>query len=169
MTKAAKGGILLLAAGVALLLIQLDLIPGDYFLLILGALFCLAYALFGGRKEYGNIGFLIPGTILLAIGGYAALDSGLALGVLVPGSFFYGLGLSFLAVFLVHTFWFREEDHGKRFWPVYPAGGLILFAVLLTVFREGWHLPGELFNYLWIAALFVAGLWLLLFRRKKEE
>lgn len=168
MSKTAKGGILLMAAGVVLLLVQLDVIPGDYFLLLLGAGFCLAYALFGGRKEYGSIGFLIPGTILLAIGVFAGFETRVLPGS--PGVVFLSLlGLSFLAVFLVHTFWFKEVGHGGRFWPLYPFGGLVLLAVLSTArINLGWTAWQQAMNYIWVAALIVTGLWLLLGRGKKE-
>ncbi len=169
MTKTTKGGILLLGAGAALLLNQLGLIPGNIFLLLLSFKFCLAYVLLGGRSEYGSVGFLIPGLVLLAIGGFATLQSRQIIGESAPGFFFLGLGLSFLGVFLLHTFWFRELDHGERFWPLYPAGGLMMFGILLTL-QDIWKrdFPLQALNYFWAAALLVAGLWLILESRKKK-
>ena len=170
MTKTTKGGILLLVAGIALLFNQLGVIPGDIFLLTLGLGFCLAYALLGGRKEYGSVGFLIPGMVLLAIGVFAALQSRQITGDSTPGFFFLSLGLSFLGVFIIHTFWFKELDHGERFWPLYPAGGLIIFAVLLTL-QDLWDMdfPLQALNYIWITVLLGAGLWLILGSRKSKE
>ncbi len=170
MTNTTKGGILLVAAGTALLLTQLGVIPGDLFLLLLGLGFCLTYVLMGGRKEYGSVGFLIPGMVLLAIGSFAALQSRQIISDTVPGFFFLALGLSFLGVFLVHTFWFRELDHGERFWPLYPAAGLMLFAALLTIqdiWR--WDFPLQIMNYIWVIVLIGVGLWLILGSRKNKE
>ena len=170
MSKKINGGFLLLAAGAALLLSQIGVIPGQLFLLILGLGFCLAYLLFGGRKEYGSIGVLIPGTVLLAVGGFAALESYLSTTESLPALFFMGLGLSFLTVFLAHTFWFKEMDHGERFWPLYPSAGLLLLAGIITA-STTWELeiPLQALNYLWVAALLGTGGWLLLKGRKEKQ
>jgi len=67
--------------------------------------------------------------------------------------------LSFLAVFLVHTYWFRSLDHGERFWPVYPAAGLLLLAGIIS-FSGQWAEHLNLLNYLWIVALIAVGGWM---------
>ena len=159
MSKSFKGGILLIIAGVFLLLNQLGVIPGQVFMFLLAFGFIAVYVLLGARKEYGNIGFLIPGTVLLAIAMYAAISETPGFENISPAFFFLGLSLSFWAVFLVHTFWFKSMEHGKRFWPVYPAAGLLVFAGLI-IFTEEWHEYINLLNYLWIVALIAVGGWL---------
>ncbi|HED24193.1 MAG TPA: hypothetical protein ENN91_03615, partial [Firmicutes bacterium] len=147
MSKSFKGGILLIIAGVFLLLNQLGLIPGQSFLFLLAFGFIAAYVLLGARKEYGNVGFLIPGAVLLAIALFAALSERPRFESISPAYFFFGLSLSFWAVFLVHTYWFKELDHGGRFWPVYPAAGLLLVAAIIS-FSGEWIKYLNLLNYL---------------------
>ncbi len=168
-SKSFKGGILLIIAGVFLLLNQLGVIPGQAFMFLLAFGFIAVYVLLGARKEYGNLGFLIPGVVLLAIAAYDALSGHPGLDSLSPAFFFLGLSLSFWVVFLVHTFWFKSMEHGKRFWPVYPAAGLLLFAGLI-IFTEEWHEYISLLNYLWIVALIAVGGWLVYsgIKRSKE-
>jgi hypothetical protein len=162
MSKNVKGGLLLVGAGIILLLSMLGVIPGVLVVLMLGAGFCTAYAVLGGRREYGNIGFLIPGTVLLAVGGHAPLSSALGTGQFNGVVFFFLLSLSFLAVLFVHTYWFKELEHGERFWPVYPSLGLLLFTAVISVSEVwGWDFPLQAINYLWVAALMGAGLWLM--------
>ena len=160
MNKSVKGGIILIIAGIILLLSQVGVISGQVFLFILSLGFIATYALLGGRKEYGNIGFLIPGTVLLAVALFASMSSFAENGNLNPGFFFLGLSLSFLAVFLVHTISFKEADHGGRYWPLYPAGGLLIVALLIQ-FSGKWATYLSWINYLWVAALIIFGIWLI--------
>ncbi|MFO7942457.1 MAG: hypothetical protein R6U92_07445 [Bacillota bacterium] len=155
-------GILLLVAGVALLLSMLGYLPGAAFLLILGGGFCGVYAAVGGRRSYGNVGFLIPGLVLLAVGSFAVLEETLTANSPNPGYFFALLATAFLGVALVHTRAFRQADHGERNWPLYPAAGLTLLGVLLALEESiGVSLAFlQMLNYLWIAALIGVGLWL---------
>jgi len=159
MSKSFKGGVLLIIAGVFLLLNQLGVIPGQAFMFLLAFGFIATYVLLGARKEYGNVGFLIPGMVLLAIASYAAIEEVPGMEALSPGYFFLGLSLSFWAVFLVHTFWFKTEDHGARFWPIYPAAALLLFFAVITFAEERVEYL-NLLNYVWIIALIAVGGWL---------
>lgn len=162
MTKSAKVGALILGAGVLLLLGNLGFVSGEFFLMVLGAGFVATYLLVGGRREYGNVGFLIPGTVLIAINAFAVF-AGQAGG---HGSwFFLSLSAAFLVVFGVHTYWFRHLDRSQRYWPLYPAGGLALFFGLVyggEVLGWQWTFKGlEALNYLWVLALIGVGLWLI--------
>lgn len=159
MSKSFKVGVLLIIAGVFLLLSQLEVIPGQVFLFLLALGFIATYVLLGARKEYGNIGFLIPGTVLLSIATFSAIQSHPRYEDLSPAFFFLGLSLSFLVVFLVHTYWFKSMDHGERFWPVYPAAGLLLLFVIISL-TDQWTEHLNLLNYLWIIALIAVGGWL---------
>lgn len=160
MSKAFKGGILLIIAGVFLLLNQLGVIPGQAFLFLLAFGFIATYVLLGARKEYGNVGFLIPGAVLLSIALFAAASGQPGHESLSPAYFFFGISLSFWAVFLIHTYWFKAMDHGERFWPVYPAVGLLILAGLVSVSGR-WVEYLSLLNYLWIVALIAVGGWLI--------
>lgn len=163
MTRNFKTGIILIAAGIVILLSQFGLIPGLSFLFLLGFGFITSYIILGGRKEYSYVGFLIPGVILLAVATFAALEEGAGPEGVNPGFFFMLLGLSFLAVFLVHTYWFKEPDQGNRFWPLFPAGGLLLFGIFISVATsEKWMEYLGLINYLWVVALIAVGVWLII-------
>ncbi len=171
MNKSFKGGIILIIAGVFLLLNQFGIIPGQAFLFLLALGFIATYALLGGRKEYGNVGFLIPGTVLLSIATYASVSGSSAYENISPAFFFLGLSTSFLAVFLVHTYWFKGLDHGDRFWPVYPAGGLLLLAGIIGLSTsQNWIEHLGMINYLWIIALIAVGSWMIIssIKRNKE-
>lgn len=159
MSKSFKGGILLIIAGVFLLLNQLGVIPGQAFLFLLAFGFIATYVLLGARKEYGNVGFLIPGMVLLSIAVYAAIPEHPGTDSFRAAYFFLGLSLSFWVVFLVHTYWFKTMDNGDRFWPVYPAGGLLLFAGIIGLAGE-WVQYLSLLNYIWVIALIGVGGWL---------
>jgi hypothetical protein len=162
-SKSFKGGILLIVAGIFLLLNQLGVLSGQVFLFMLSLGFIATYVLLGARKEYGNVGFLIPGTILFAIAAYAAVSDSPGFEGLSPAYFFIGLSLSFLAVFLIHTFWFKNLVHGERFWPVYPAAGLLLLAGIIGLSVSGqWAEHLGLLNYLWIVALIAVGIWMVI-------
>ncbi len=162
MNKTTKGGILLIIAGVLLLFNQLGAIPGQIFLYILAFGFIATYVLLGARKEYGNVGFLIPGVVLLTIAIYDAASKAEVFGGINPAFFFIGLALSFLAVFWAHTYWFKSSDHGDRFWPVYPTIGLLFVAAIVGLGTTGrWTEYLGMINYLWIIALIAVGGWLI--------
>ncbi len=150
----AKLGIILIIAGVVLLLSQIGLFPDLSILYLISLIFFAIYAYRGGAKYYGNIGFLIPATVILAVAIYASYAN------LHPAYFFIGLGLSFLAIFVIHTFWFREMDRGERYWPVFPAAGLLLFSTIVVLPERRLALFSFL-NYLWIIGLIGLGAWLI--------
>lgn len=150
----AKLGIILIIAGLVLLLSQIGLFPDLSILYLISVVFFAIYAYRGGTKYYGNIGFLIPATVILAVAIYASYDN------IHPAYFFIGLGLSFLAIFVIHTFWFREMDRGERYWPVFPAAGLLFFATFVVLPERRLALFGFM-NYLWIIGLIGLGVWLI--------
>ncbi len=169
MNKKIVGGLLFLAAAVVLLVSQLGYLPGELFLLVLGGGFCAAYFLMGGVKEYGSVGFLIPGAILLALGSYALAENALSSVAGNESLFFAALSAAFGLV-LIHTVRFSEKDHAGRFWPVYPAGALLLLAAI--IYGSNFisiDIPAQIFNYIWVIVLIVVGIKLLLTSREKPE
>lgn len=120
-----KTGILLITIGVFILLNTLNLISDEIFLYLLSGGFIFTYFMLGARKHYRNIGFLIPGAILLAIALFSDLERIELINKLGGGFFFIMLGLAFLVV-LIHTSAFKKWD-----WPIYPAAALIGFGLFV--------------------------------------
>ena len=120
-----KLGILLIAIGIFILLNTLNLISDDIFLYLLSGGFLFTYFMLGARKHYGNIGFLIPGAVLLAIALFSDLQRIEFIDNLGGGFFFIMLGLAFVVV-LIHTHAFKKWD-----WLIYPSAALILFGVFV--------------------------------------
>lgn len=154
MNRKSVVGLLLVGIGVVAALVNLGLFRGVFFLPAISAGLLAMYVGFGGRKRDGNLGFLIPGCIVGAIGLYALLsdygllrDSG--------GVFLMMLGTAFLAVMLVHTMHGRDQDWGARYWPIFPATGLILTGVAASA---RFNFPWNLWNMLGPAALIIVGL-----------
>lgn len=151
-------GVLLIGFGLMLLLAQTNWL-GDHFVIYLIALgFFTAYNYAGGSKRYGNVGFLIPGSILLAIGIHVDLDRVLGRTLLGPGLFFLLLAGAFYLVYQVHTRKAGTES-ANRNWPIYPATALLAFALFVSFVEqvENWRQLGFI-NYIFPLALIGVGL-----------
>jgi hypothetical protein len=115
----------LIGGGLLFLLDGFSFFPsfGEMVLLLIGGIFMYAY--FSSKPGY-NVGFLIPGAILLGIGTGSVLEN---IGVLnaIFGYSISGitLGLGFCAI------WFFERKH---WWALIP-GGIILLGSLSSMFR----------------------------------
>lgn len=138
-------GIIVILIGVFLLISTLGITWEINVLMLIGAGFIAAYA-FSKRQ----LGFLIPGCIVLSIGVHQYLtenhiiDNG-------NGEFFLILlGAAFLMVMLVHTMWIKTDNWGTKYWPAIPGGVLVIIGTLAcadkyisnnlleTVVRYGW-------------------------------
>lgn len=167
-----KLGYFFIFIGLLLLLNNLGLLSGHAFLLILGLGFIAIYLLIGGKKRYGNVGFLIPGTILISIWISIILTESIDLGSLDGPHFLFLMGLSFISIFLLHTLSFRDKSHGDRFWPIYPALGLILIGGI-GYLSEIWDSEApitinRLWNYIWVIVFLGIGLKLILGKKKSS-
>ncbi|PMQ02198.1 MAG: hypothetical protein CBR30_00635 [Dictyoglomus sp. NZ13-RE01] len=145
-------GMILLLIGIFLTLINFHLLSGSSIIFIFAISFLYMYKRFGK-----NIGFLIPGCILTAVGIYLLLRDL----VYVEGIYFLPLlGLSFIAIYFVHTSKFSKYS-GERYWPLYP--GIILTTIgLILIFQE------KLSNYINLLipiTLIIIGISLLIKRR----
>ncbi|MFP4021655.1 MAG: hypothetical protein ACLFUK_08620 [Halanaerobium sp.] len=158
-----KSGILLIVIGIFILLNTLNLISDDIFLYLLGGGFIFTYFMLGARKHYRNIGFLIPGSILLAIALFSDLERIDFIKNLGGGFFFVMLGLAFLII-LIHTSAFEKWD-----WPIYPAGSLIILG-LFVIFVDNNDFIQELdyLNYITPVVLIAIGA-LLLFQNRRNK
>jgi len=161
-------GIGLVAIGALLLFAQFGWVGEHIFMYLFAIGFFAAYKWAGGTKRYGNIGLLIPGSIILAIAIFADFERLSVELFFGPGWFFLLLGGAFLAVYQVHTR-MAGTDAGSRQWPLYPAGGLAgfgLFVALVTQLEAWRHSP--VINYA-VPILFIIVGAVLLFRRSSKE
>ena len=109
-------GTILIVVGAAFWLRpSFDFFESEYFLLALGAIFLGAYL---WRRRYG---LMVPAGVLLGLGAGQILDAGRR-GPIEWDQL--GLGLGFLAVFLVPLAYERKS----HWWPLIPASVLVLSA-----------------------------------------
>ena len=156
-----KVGILLIVIGIFILFNTLNLISDDVFLYLLSGGFIFTYFMLGARKHYGNIGFLIPGVILLANALFSDLQQIEFINNLGGGFFFIILGLAFVVV-LIHTNAFEKWD-----WPIYPAGTLIIFGVFIIFIDNNDFIQNiKYLNYITPVVLIFLGSFLL-YQNKK--
>ncbi len=151
-------GVFLILAGIFLLLERFQIIDGDIFLLLLGSTFIAAYFLKGRI-----LGLLIPGAFLTWLGLYTIAIEQTYYPILADysgGLLFLALGLAFCTIF-IHTFVHNKSV--TRYWPLYPALSLIIFALVVEFdFR---FIPQIYLDYLrhyWPAVLIILGVIILL-------
>jgi hypothetical protein len=147
LNRRAAGGLALIIVGVALQLIQLNVITGDRTLLALGV------ALLAGYAFTGHYGLLVSGSVLTGLGagltGRAWAGSG-------TGAVSLGLGLGLLAIPAIERT--RGVPQPSR-WPVVPGIILTTVGVLLTARVIGLL---ELIGRWWPMILVAIGVWMLL-------
>lgn len=152
--KNIRGGIILIIIGLALLLSKLNIIGEINILMIIGAVFIVAYIVFER-----TLGFLIPGCIVSAIGVFAYLNDRKLLpedgGIL----FLFFLAGAFWIIMFVHTMWIKNADWGERFWPVFPAGIMTIIG-FFTVSEVYYSVPAFrlISNILFPAILIILGI-----------
>lgn len=147
-------GFLLIALGVLALAGQLGFLEGVGILYILSLAFLGLYVFVGGRNQYGNVGWLIPGLVLLAVG-IAVHSEDIPGRIQLPeGSILFLMAAAFFAVYLIHTR-ITGFDWPSRHWPLFPASIL-----LLAGFINNPSFFGN-FTYVIAATLILGGLYLM--------
>ncbi len=124
-----------------------EAVGGGAFLALLGAGFWAVYL-----RETTRWWAIIPGGVLLTLGGTGALDALDVPGDLQGGAFFLGLGLTFLLVGLL------PAGAARRRWAFIPGGVLAVMGLLIAA---GAGAVLDALEYLWPVALIAAGLYLL--------
>lgn len=129
---------------------RLGALGGAMFLGAIGLSFWVIYAV---KREFWWA--VIPGGTLLTLAAVAALADVLP-GLATGGVFFLGLGVTFFLVYILPT------PEGRMTWALIPGGILALVGVLMTLSIGG------IINYVWPAALILAGAFVLLrtYRRR---
>lgn len=156
-SKVITGSILVLA-GVSSLIGNLEILNENFILPILGAAFLFIYFILGARKKYGNVGFLIPGIILPAFQILKFADdnnvSEKAEVVIVFGV----LCVSFLAIYLIHTCWYKQVSRGQRSWPLHVSIILFIFGgVVYAIEYFNWTFGMVILNNVWPGILVIVG------------
>lgn len=164
-SKRVVPGFLLIALGALILLANLRLLPGELFLITLGLGFLAAYFL--GKR---NLGFLIPGAVLTAIGLFAGLEARMSARADLGPVFLIFLGAAFITVYLVHTSRLEAAARGARRWPLIPGGILMTLGIISTVAvnlgRE--EDLATILDY-WPAVLILLGVIIILRGRNRNE
>jgi len=120
-----------------------DILGGTIFLGGIGLAFWVIYFL--NREHWWAV---IPGGVMFTVALVAGLDAVFE-GAEMGGVLFLGLGLTFGLLSLLPT------PHGQMRWALIPAAVLLVMGLLITAATTG------ILQYLWPAALILAGLYLL--------
>jgi len=140
-------GLILIVLGIAFLLAQYFEFGPALFLTLLGLAFLIPYVF---TRSYG---LLVPGCILAGIGLGLVFDRPpLNTAIAVP----IGLGLGFIAIFVVHLVVARES----HWWALIPGGVLVLVGIAegipyaQVLIEKGWPLILVLIGLLILAGQF---------------
>lgn len=157
-------GLLLIGIGLFSLLGNFGLVSGEFFLIIVGAVFLAAYMT--SKRTPRPLGFLIPGCITLAIGIFSNLEY--YIGQYDGPIFFWVLGAAFIAIHMIHS-QFSGLINRSTQWALYVGAGLIAFGgfVFATMFLEYEPIRFMLHNF-WPVALILGGI-ALIFSKKKPQ
>lgn len=131
-------------------------ITGEMVLILLGLIFVYLYY---SKK---NIGFLIPGAILISLGCYIFLMDNFNTGKLWP-SFFILLGFAFYSIYFAALY-------GKENWPLVVGTLLMLIGIAFLAFSYGildWRI-WNYYKYIWPLFLVFLGILLILNTIKKK-
>jgi len=163
-------GALLIFLGMFFLLSNLGIFRGEWALLILGGGFIGVYWASGKTADGRNVGFLIPGCILIMLGFFVILEATLKQWG-VEGYFFFSfIGMAFILVYLIHNRQLSDAPEGRRNWPLYPGLSLFGFTLFLFVVTRLDTDIGRMFlNNLFPIGLLVAGAILLLKSYSKKQ
>ncbi|HEY3374736.1 MAG TPA: hypothetical protein VGK02_06710 [Candidatus Aquicultor sp.] len=149
---ALAAGVILIIAGIFALLINFGLLSGVSFLIALGVAFLVAFAI------WRNLGFLIPGMILLWLGIGLTITEQSRLNIANDGSIIVAaLGLAFISIYLL-------MPRRRHWWPLIPGGILLVIGITIFLFAQN-IIPFtfiQVINVLWPAAIIILGIWLVL-------
>ncbi len=136
-------GFALIAIGIIIYMGQssetdVDALGGAVFLGLLGAAFLMIYIF-----HPDNWWAIIPGGVLMTLAGVTFLDQ--TYEALVGGVFFAGMAVTFGLVYIL------PKPAGKLKWALYPAGILLILAILALLNAT------DLMRYVWPLALLIGG------------
>jgi hypothetical protein len=155
------GGVVLILLGVVFLVQQFapELFGGWMFLLGLGLIFLVAYAL---SRQYG---FLIPGAILTGLGvGVALIETQTLTGEGEGGVIVLALGVGFLAIWLIDLLVSRSRPGG--WWPLIPGGIMTIVGAAILSGNESWL---ENLGQWWPVIFIIIGVWILVERYLRRQ
>lgn len=144
-------GIVLIFVGIALLLINFDVLAGEFFLVALGGAFLVVFAI------WRRLGFLIPGMILVWLGaGITLFESGV-LGLESDAAVVQiALGLAFVSIYVF-------MGANRHWWPLIPGSILIIIGTLIFLTTENIIdlTLDDIFNLIVPVIIIIVGVWLI--------
>jgi len=155
------GGLVLILIGVLWLAAQYTDVLGGWVVLVgLGVIFLLAYV---ANRQYG---FLIPGCLLVGIGiPVYLIEKVPAFGDEAhAGVAPLGLGLGFIAIWLIDLVMNRERRHG--WWPLIPGVIVSTAGIAQLAQAEAWF---QEIGRWWPVLLILLGLWILVARYVQRQ
>jgi hypothetical protein len=151
-------GLILILAGAFTLIGNMGILNENFVLPILGAGFLFVYFILGARKNYRNLGFLIPGIILPGLQILKIVDDNKMKEEVQIAAVFGILAVSFLAIYLIHTFWYKQLGKGQRNWPLYVSIILLIFGgAVYAIEYFNWNSGIVILNNIWPGILVLAG------------
>ncbi len=163
-------GGLLIILGLFFLLSNLGIFRGEWLLLILGGGFLGVYLVSGKTADSRNVGFLIPGCILIMLGFFVLLEATLKQWGIEGYFFFSFIGMAFILVYLIHNRQLSDASEGRRNWPLYPGLSLFGFTLFLFVVTRLDTGIGRMFlNNLFPIGLLIAGAIILIKSYSKKQ
>lgn len=160
-------GIIMVALGLIIFLGNMDIIDGDYTLLIIGGGLFAGYFFSGERINKRKIGFLIAATIVSMIGIFDIVDN-YVISDLSGSLFFLFIGTAFLLVYLLHTMHYNKNT-GKRKWPLITSIALYTFSFFIYLVEVvNSEIFADIMNNYWPVILIIIGL-VVLFKGIKKD
>lgn len=162
--------------GIGLILIGLVLLLGFHynfegmFTLGVSIAFLIYYWVRGGNKHYRNVGFLIPGVILLYLTGVIMIDNSRSLSYFEDIYSIAGISIAFFLVFILHTYWFTFSSWGKRYWPLIVSGACAVASVIV-LFDDYLNIDisEEIFKYIIPVLLIIGGVFVIIRGLKSDK
>ena len=156
-------GMVLIAFGILVLLSNMGLFVGEYFLLMVGSVFLVAY--YKSTKAEKPIGFLIPGLVTMAVGIFANIER--FVGPFDGSVFFVILGMAFILIHSIHS---QQTDQPQTTkWAMWVGFGMLCFAAFILLVDFVNLAPFTfIFKNFWPVALILIG-GSMIFRQKKSS
>ncbi|MCX7923620.1 MAG: hypothetical protein N3B21_16660 [Clostridia bacterium] len=143
-------GTSLISIGIVGGIAELGVISQNILLYILTGIFLAAYI------YTKALGFLIPGCTLTAVSLFVVFNME-RFGENISAIYLLLLmGMSFYAVFFIHTYRIKSNRWGERFWPLFPGSALLVISSVMLIVQVD-TLELKYLNFVTPAVLLIIG------------